>query len=60
MGCRMRKATKRVTITIDQKVFDKVCFIQENERVKSTSSMIFRLLEEALEHYDDPSEPKMI
>lgn len=60
MGYKMRRATKRVTITIEQEVFDKVEFVQKNERVKSTSSMIARLLEEALENYDDPAEPKLI
>ncbi len=51
---------KRMTITVEKRVFDKIEFVQKNERIKSVSSMTSRLIEEALEHYDDPDEPRMI
>jgi len=56
----MKRTTKRITITIDQKVVDKIEYTKQSVRIRSTSSMICRLLEEALEAYEDPLEPRLI
>lgn len=52
-------ASKRVSISVPLDTYAKILYLKEKMRVRSESSLMLRLLEEALENYEDPAEPRL-
>lgn len=53
------KKSKKVSIVIPSDVYSKIEYYVLKDRMKSFSAMTCKLLEEALENYDDPEQPKL-
>lgn len=52
-------SSRKVSIVVPYETFLKIEYYMKQERMKSFSAMTNRLIEEVLEEYPDPSEPKL-
>lgn len=51
--------TKKVSIILDVQIIEKLVYHQNKQRFKSFSSFAAKLIEEALDNYEDPDQPSL-
>lgn len=50
---------KKVSVILSLETFEKIEYVRKKEKIRSFSSMAAKLIEEALEKYEDPDQPNL-